>query len=117
MTEPTTAAEPHPMEQYLAEQAAKPGPTMTITKAAYVFLLEQLRAIEARQQDDSATAKAYRFIGGITPDEWATIDKAKEAAAALAALPPSTPAGPRDFGQQWDKAGPDDPANRLMVDR
>ena len=37
------------MEEYLAEQAAKPGPTMTITKAAYVFLLEQLRAAEAAQ--------------------------------------------------------------------
>ena len=40
----------HPMEQYLAEQAAKPGATMTITKAAYAFLLEQLRAMEQRAE-------------------------------------------------------------------
>lgn len=52
----------HPMERYLAEQAAKPGHTMTITKAAYVFLLEQLRAMEHERSAGAATLDVIDYI-------------------------------------------------------
>jgi hypothetical protein len=63
MTDTPAVPMTHPMEQYLAEQASKPGPTMTITKAAYLFLLEQLRAMEARSTPAEAHAPQMTIDG------------------------------------------------------
>jgi sarcosine oxidase gamma subunit len=53
----------------------------------------EIPAIEREAGSTDALRQAHAFIGGITPDEWATIDKAREAKGHLDALAASD-AGP-----------------------